>query len=310
MSDALPPDSSAPETNTTPVARQAVQEAAARLLHDAGVRAPPTPVADLLAHCGLQTERFALTDAYSDRGLPVPLARARADIWPQVRGMIDATARIVYTHRVLQPQQERFCALHELGHFSLEWHLALLKYCSESDLSPTARATWEREANLFAAACLFQGQGFAREADRAAFGLNTLRRLARRWEASLEAAGREYVESRRLPCALVLARLRADVATVAVATAGDPLLEIRYAVGSRAWRATVPGEGRIPRGARLPWSHPATRILLAGGTGTLQEPAVLPLEPSGEIAVQADMVGNGMDVLMLVRPERVTSDEQ
>ena len=82
----------------------------------------------------------------------------------------------------------------ELGHYVLPWHNSLLQSCSETDLSPAARQVWEREANLFAMACLFQGAGFAREADRAGFGLNTLRRLARRWEASLEAAGREYVE--------------------------------------------------------------------------------------------------------------------
>src|SRR5215212_1766242 len=110
MPDApLPP----PEATTAPVAREAVRAEVGKLLAEGQVSGPPTPVPDLLAHCGLQTERFALTDAYSDRGLPVPLARARADIWPQVRGMIDAPARIIYTHRVLQPQQERFCALHE-----------------------------------------------------------------------------------------------------------------------------------------------------------------------------------------------------
>jgi hypothetical protein len=299
-----PPPESIPPSAATPVARAAVQEAAAALLARVGVTSPPTPVSDQLAHCGLQTERFALTDPYSDRRIPVPLERARADIWPQVRGMIDAPARIVYTHRALQPMQERFCALHELGHFHLPWHLALLKYCSELDLSPMARAVWEREANLFAAACLFQGGGFARDADRAAFGLATLRRLARRWEASLEAAGREYVETRRFPCALVLARLRGEVATLAVATSGEPLLEIRYAVVSRPWRATVAGGGRIARGPALPWSHPATRIILAGGAGVLHEATTLPLEDGGSLAVAADMVGNGVDVLMLVRPEQ------
>src|SRR3954451_6130427 len=110
---APPPESGVPATPAAPVARQAVQETAADLLRTAGVTGPPTPVDGLLGHCGLQTERFALTDAYSDRGIPVPLARARADLWPQVRGMIDTEAHVVYTHRMLQPSQERFCALHE-----------------------------------------------------------------------------------------------------------------------------------------------------------------------------------------------------
>jgi hypothetical protein len=279
-----------------------VRAAAAALLQQAGVSGPPTPVGGLLAVCGVQSEYFALTDVYSDRNLPAPLAQARADLWPQVRGMVDAAGPVIYTHRMLHPMQERFCALHELGHFHLPWHQAILRTCSETDLSPLAREVWEREANVFAAACLFQGEGFAREADRGRFGLATLRRLAGRWQASLEAAGRTYVESRRFPCALVLARLRPAVVGAREALVGEPLLELRYAVPSRAWRAALTAHGGVGRGAELPWAHPATRIVLAGGTGTLSETTTLPLADGTELAVQADMAGNGPDVLMLVQP--------
>jgi hypothetical protein len=297
-----PPDSPAPDPGALPVARQEVRTAAAALLREAGVAGPPTRVAGLLAHCGIEYERFALTDLYSDRGHPVPLARARADLQPQVRGMVDVPARLIYTHRVLGPTQERFCALHELGHFRLPWHNELLKLCSELDLSPIARATWEREANLFAAACLFQGGRFAQEADGQPFGLAALQRLARRWAVSLEAGGREYVETRRLACAGVVARLRPDVALATEATAGEPLLEVRYAIGSRPWRARFGPEGHIARGARLPWEHPATRLLLAGGFQILREATLLPQADGEQVAVHAELVSTGTDVLMLVRP--------
>jgi hypothetical protein len=298
----LPPDSPAPDLTTLPVARQEVRAQALRLLQDAGVQEPPTLVATLLAQCGIEYERFALTDLYSDRGQPIPLARARADLQPQVRGMVDVPSRMIYTHRVLGPTQERFCALHELGHFRLPWHNDLLKTCSELDLSPIARAAWEREANLFAAACLFQGERFARAADGSPFGLGTLQRLARHWAVSLEAAGREYVETRRIACAWVVARLRPDVALATEATAGEPLLEVRYAIGSRAWRARFGVEGHVPRGALLPWNHPATRLLLAGGFRTLRERTTLPQADGETLAVQAELASVGTDVLLLVRP--------
>ena len=301
MPDTLP-DSPVPDPSALPVARQEVRAAAAGLLQEAGVGGPPTRVAVLLAQCAIEYERFALTDLYSDRGQPIPLARARADLQPQVRGMVDVPSRVIYTHRVLGPTQERFCALHELGHFRLPWHNDLLKTCSELDLSPIARAAWEREANLFAAACLFQGARFAQEADQQPFGLAALQRLARRWAVSLEAAGREYVETRRLACAWVVARLRPDVALATEATAGEPLLEVRYAIGSRLWRARFGPEGQIARGAPLPWNHPATRLLLAGGFHTLHEATTLPQADGEQLAVRAELVTTGTDVLLLVRP--------
>ncbi len=302
MPDRLPPDSPAPDPGALPVARQEVRAQAAGLLQEAGVRDPPTRVAVLLEQCGIEYERFALTDLYTDRGQPVPLARARADLQPQVRGMVDVPGRVIYIHRVLGPTQERFCALHELGHFRLPWHNDLLKTCSELDLSPIARAAWEREANLFAAACLFQGERFAHEADAGPFGLRAVQRLARRWAVSLEAVGREYVETRRVACAWVVARLRPDVALATEATAGEPLLEVRYAVGSRAWRARFGPEGHIARGAPLPWNHPATRLLLAGGFHTLREATTLPQGRGTLLPVEAELTSTGTDVLLLVRP--------
>jgi hypothetical protein len=296
VSDPTPPNPDRPET--APVATQAVRAAAADLLWKAGVRGPPTLVADLLAHQGLQAEQFALTDPFSERGIPVPLAQARRDLWPAVRGMVDVPGRVIYTHRALSRLQERFCALHELGHFSLAWHNALLQTCSETDLSPVARAAWEREANLFAVACLFQGERFAREADAPPFGLGAIRRLAARWATSLEAAGREYVETRRIACAWVVVRLRPDLALASEATAGEPLVEVRYAVGSRPWRARA---GPIPRGSLLPWDHPATRTLLAGGTGQRRETTTLPQDAGGQVRVEAEAFSNGNEVLLLAR---------
>src|SRR5437763_924268 len=107
------------EPGAVPPAREAVLAAAADLLQRAGVRAPPTPLAELLAACALETDQFALSDPLSERGLPVPLARAQADLRPQVRGMVDVQGRVIYTHRTLQPAQRRFVALHELGHYVL-----------------------------------------------------------------------------------------------------------------------------------------------------------------------------------------------
>ncbi|HMA35563.1 MAG TPA: ImmA/IrrE family metallo-endopeptidase [Chloroflexia bacterium] len=297
MSDPPPADGA-----LTPIDRPAVLAVAAALLARAGIATPPTPVATLLAASGLETDQFAFTDPYSERGLPVPLQQARADLRPLVRGMVDVAGRVVYTHRMLHPAQRRFVAFHELGHYLLPWHHSLLQCCSESDLSPAARQAWEREANLFAGACLFQGARFAQDAARPRFGWPAVRALAQRYEASLEAAARQFVQARGEPAALLVAGLRPEVAGSQLATSGEPLLAVRYAVASPAWwarhgRATLPAPGTL-----LPWSHPATPVLLAARRAVLSTALDGLLGTAPALPLRAELLCNGYDVLVLAVP--------
>lgn len=287
-----------------PIDRPAVLTAAADLLQRAGVTAPPTPLAALLGLCKLEADQFAFTDPYSERGLPVPLGQARADLRPQVRGMVDVESRVIYTHRNLLPAQRRFVTLHELGHYALPWHNSLLQFCSEADLSPAARQAWEREANLFAGACLFQGARFSQEAGAARWGWPAVRGLARRYDTSLEAAARQFVISRGEPAMLLVAGMRAEIATAATASSGEPLLAVRYAAVSPAWRgrygaATIPAPGTL-----LPWAHPATAVLLATSRAVLSMPLAGPLDGDRSLPLQGDLLSNGYEVLMLARAAR------
>lgn len=280
-----------------PIDRAAVLAAAAALLGRAGVIAPPTPVEALLEAAGLVADQFAFTDPYTDRGLAVPLDRARADLRPLVRGMVDVAAQVVYTHRNLLPAQRRFTTLHELGHFVLPWHNSLLQYCSESDLSPAARQAWEREANLFAGACLFQGRRFTEEAARGRVSWGAVRRLAARYEASLEAAARQFVISRRDPCLLVVAGLRPDVAETRQARSGEPLLLVRYSAASPSWRGRAGPASLPPPGTTLPWVHPATSVMLHGGA--LVANLAGPLDTDPTLPLYAELISNGYEVLLL-----------
>ncbi len=288
-----PPDSAAS------VDRAAVLASATTLLAAADVATAPTPVEALLAVHDLRTEQFAFSDPLSDRGLPVPLARAQADLRPQVRGMVDVPERVIYTHRGLGDTQRRFVTLHELGHFVLPWHATLLQTCSEQDLSPVARRAWEREANLFAGACLFQGAAFTAAARGGRFGWATVRRLAARYAASLEATARQFVISRPEPALLLVATLRPALAQARSAASGEPLLEVRYAAGSPAWYRSAGREALPAPGTPLPWPHPATRVLLATRPGTLGAALAGPLDDGAGPPLAAELLSNGHDVLLL-----------
>jgi hypothetical protein len=291
-----------PAGEAAPVDRAAVLAAATDLLRRAGVTGPPTTIPTLLAACELADEQFAFTDPYSDQGLPVPLRHARADLRPLVRGMVDVVSKVIYTHRNLGAGQRRFVTLHELGHYVLPWHNSLLQYCSESDLSPAARQTWEREANLFAGACLFQGNRFTEEAARTPFGWPAVRRLAARYEASLEAAARQYTLSREGPCMLLIAGLRPDIADRQEATSGEPLLLVRYASVSPAWRRRYGPAGVLAPGTPLPWSHPATSVMLSPSRAVLAMPVDGPLGGDAAWPLRAELLSNGYEVLMLAMP--------
>ena len=70
-----------------------------------------------------------------------------------------------------------------------------------------------------------------------------------------------------------------------------------------AWRARFGPEGHIARGAPLPWNHPATRLLLAGGYHLLREATTLPQTSGTLLPVEAELTSTGTDVLLLVRPK-------
>jgi Zn-dependent peptidase ImmA (M78 family) len=103
--------------------------------------------------------------------------------------------------------RRRFTIGHELGHFLIPTHVGN-QQCTQAHLSERGFATpaqrREAEANRFAAGILMPKPWFERDADQLGVPeVGHLRKLARSYDVSLEAAANRFVELTSTPCAVV-----------------------------------------------------------------------------------------------------------
>jgi hypothetical protein len=101
---------------------------------------------------------------------------------------------------------------------------------------------------------------------------------------------------------LLVAGLRPDIADRQEATSGEPLLLVRYASVSPAWRRRYGQAGVPPPGTPLPWSHPATSVMLSPSRAVLAMPVDGPLGGDPAWPLRAELLSNGYEVLMLAMP--------
>jgi hypothetical protein len=79
----------------------------------------------------------------------------------KIRGIADIREKATYVPRDPNTGRERFAKAHELGHQVIPWHEIDPAYLDDSEsLSPSAKGTFEHEANFFGAETIFQGQRF------------------------------------------------------------------------------------------------------------------------------------------------------
>ena len=187
-----------------------VQRYANRLLHEASsVGRFPTPVPDLMAAAKVTL----VEDEDLDAGYIARVMRkAKAGIatlksaLSKVLGLFESRDRIVVIDRIVPAPKKPFVKLHETGHGYMPHQsklYALMQDCDRS-LDPDTTDLFEREANVFAAEVLFQGERFAKEAAEYEFGHRAPIALAKKYGASNYSTFRRYVTTHREVCCLVV----------------------------------------------------------------------------------------------------------
>lgn len=257
-----------------------VEKHAVNLLRDCGVSRAPTPLKLVLAHRKLALQPFSL---------PRNTKSAVAD---SIRAFIDMPERKVFVSEQLHEKQQRFASFHEIGHDTLPWHRELLYECSELDLSPAARRKFDVEANAFAAACIYQGNGFTEEALDYRFGMRAVMALADRYAVSFESASRRYVERHEKACALaVCAPIKSD-------DPGKPAFELKYAVRSADFPVW------LEPGSVLSEDHSISQICHRRSNSPAGENVILTDGRSTEFKCKAHVLFNGYKALILLKPRR------
>lgn len=111
--------------------------------------------------------------------------------------------------RMSTPQRRKFSILHEVGHFVLPGHLDSLGQeemllDDSRSLSDFSVLTVEMEANKFAADCIFQLDTLHNDARSLDLMWANVSKMANRFDASLIATARRWVEGSTDDCALLV----------------------------------------------------------------------------------------------------------
>lgn len=187
-----------------------VERHAALLLKEASaLHVFPTPVDRLMASAKLTI----VDDDFLDEGVLAQFMRsAKAKITTiksalsKILAMIHPGENIVLIDKGTPPIRMPFIKLHEAGHGLLPHQKKAysLMQDGQENLDPYITDLFEREANVFAAEVLFQGNVFAEEAHQSAFGMGVPIDLARKYGTSNYASFRRYVSTSPHACCLLV----------------------------------------------------------------------------------------------------------
>lgn len=124
----------------------------------------------------------------------------------KVLGLIDFRQRTIYLDQTVSASRQNFIKLHEVGHGVLPWQRQLREGYGDDALTldPEIDEQFEREANHFASAALFQLDHFEHEMMRLPLTFSAVRALSKKFGASIQATARRYVAACPKRCALIV----------------------------------------------------------------------------------------------------------
>jgi hypothetical protein len=169
----------------------------------------PTPIERIMAAAKLTV----VEDKFLDEGFLQQFRRAAKSSLDTVKlalgkvlGMLHVGDRLVLIDLHTPEPKKPFIKLHEAGHNALPHQSKLYAFIHDSDhsLDPDTTDLFEREANVFAAETLFQGNGFAIEAHQSEFGIRVPLGLATKYGASKYATFRRYVTTAPKACCVLV----------------------------------------------------------------------------------------------------------
>lgn len=164
----------------------------------------PTPIGSIVQFAELLVDKNTglhdIPNHYISKKIDV-LKNALSKIF----GALDRRKKIIYLEPGMGNGKKAFVQLHEVGHHSLPWQRDIFEYVEdELSLSPDVQEQFEVEANYFASAALFQLERFEQDAARLPLEMATVKYLAAKYGASIQATFRRYVEKTHKRTALLV----------------------------------------------------------------------------------------------------------
>ena len=152
---------------------------------------------------------------------------------PKIRAYLWPAKREIGISKKLSRHRRKFSILHEVGHFVIPGHLDNLAASEkllddDQTLADHSVVQLEIDANRFAADCIFQLNRFQAYIDKHTLTWTNVSAFADKFDASLVATARRWVEASLAPCALIV--------FVPITMGDDVRLRYTYSVTSESFK--------------------------------------------------------------------------
>lgn len=162
----------------------------------------PTPVDKIVEYCELNYSQESL------HNIPNNYVAKNVDVLQRllkkVLGAFDREEKIIYIDPSLPAVKKNFVKLHEVGHGVIPWQNDIYYKDDEDTLTHDVKEIFEKEANYFASAGLFQLSRFEDEMIKLPLEIGSPMALAKKFGGSNHASIRRYAEISKKRCALLV----------------------------------------------------------------------------------------------------------
>jgi len=124
----------------------------------------------------------------------------------KIQGVLDVREKVIYLDLSVHSSKQKFVKLHEVGHKVFPWQQKIYDVLEddENNLDANTKEEFEKEANYFASATLFQQDRFISTMDKLGLDIDSAMHLSNFFGASKHATLRRYVEYSKKRCALIV----------------------------------------------------------------------------------------------------------
>jgi hypothetical protein len=178
--------------------------------------------------------------------------------------------------------RKRLSIFHELGHIVIPWHSQVSYSCSENDLDRKCIKEIEKQAFDCGTEFMMPGNIFIADINSLPIGIEAIKKIANRYEASLEATAIRYIKLNKKICAIVImeppenqktnvihfkssSEYQLELASLVPFNSpnkeeeemeeGDIILRVKYFVRS----SRFPKDIYIKTGTEIGWGNPITK---------------------------------------------------
>lgn len=223
---------------------QAINRCVLKTLEEVSIKEPPVSY-DILYESEKLIRHTLTTEEFAGENLV-----DKSEI-KDVRGLLLVRDKLIFVvddHGY--EKKNNFVYGHELGHWKLPHHRALLFKCTQFDLKPQARKQLEREANHFAGELGFMGRLFFEYLQSSPLSIQAIKNLSDTFNMSIEATLRKAVEIETRPCAFVSLTLNKGD--------DEKFLAVRYLIQSQSFTETI---GTLDHRSTFSRSHVLSQII-------------------------------------------------